>query len=92
MQAQGGPVRSRRERCKRPNPYNQSRHYRKQSKHQGRQKPKQEPRNERSSCQSPRQSRNSRQQDRQVTNGTPASRRTASLEVLIGDVKNMRKN
>ncbi|GFY64995.1 hypothetical protein TNIN_407151, partial [Trichonephila inaurata madagascariensis] len=41
---------------------------------------------------SQRQSRNSRQQDRQETNGTPANRRIAPLEVLIGDVKDRKKN
>ncbi|GFX21595.1 casein kinase I isoform alpha [Trichonephila clavipes] len=46
--------------------------------------------NGRSSRQSPRQSRNSRQRDRLETNG--ANRRTASLEILIGDVKDRRKN
>ncbi|GFY74459.1 hypothetical protein TNIN_408141, partial [Trichonephila inaurata madagascariensis] len=52
MQDQGGTVRSRGERYKRSSPYNQSRHYRQQSKHQS--KPEQEPRNGRSSRQSPR--------------------------------------
>ncbi|GFS60852.1 hypothetical protein TNIN_83931 [Trichonephila inaurata madagascariensis] len=83
---------SRVERFKKPSPYNQSRHYRQQFKHQGRQKPEQNPRNGRSSRHSPGQSRSFRQQDRQETNGRPASRRTASLEVLIGDVKDMGKH
>ncbi|GFY65630.1 uncharacterized protein TNIN_223731 [Trichonephila inaurata madagascariensis] len=56
MQVQGGPFRSIGERFKKPSPYNQSRHYRQQSKHQGRHQPEQEPRNGRSSSQSLRKS------------------------------------
>ncbi|GFS59246.1 hypothetical protein TNIN_240621 [Trichonephila inaurata madagascariensis] len=81
MQAQGGPVRSRRQWFQKPSQYRQK------SKHQGRQEPEQEPRNRRSSRQSPRRCQNSRQhfrqQGHQEMNGRPASRRTASLEVLI---------
>ncbi|GFY04174.1 hypothetical protein TNCV_1199521 [Trichonephila clavipes] len=78
--AQGGPVRSRRER------FQKSSQYRHKSKHQGRQEPEQEPRNRRSSHPSPRRCRNSRQQERQEMSGRPASRRTASLKALVGDV------
>ncbi|GFW39606.1 hypothetical protein TNCV_3187771 [Trichonephila clavipes] len=58
MQVEEGPVRCRGERFKKPSPYNQSRHYMLQFKHQGHQKPDQDPRNVRSSC--PGQSRESR--------------------------------
>ncbi|GFV33774.1 hypothetical protein TNCV_4568891 [Trichonephila clavipes] len=92
VQVQGGPVRSRGKGLKRPSPYNQSRHYRQQSKHQGCQKPGKDPRNGRSNRHSPGQSRSSRQQIRQEANGRPASRRTASLEVLIGGVMDRRKH
>ncbi|GFY74276.1 hypothetical protein TNIN_475221, partial [Trichonephila inaurata madagascariensis] len=91
-----GPVRSRGELFKRPSPYNQSRHYRQESKYQCGQQPEQDPRKGRSSrhsqAQSQRSRQYSRQQDRLETNRSPASRMTASLEVLIGDVKDRRKH
>ncbi|GFX77398.1 hypothetical protein TNCV_2955961 [Trichonephila clavipes] len=89
MQAQGGPDWSRGERFQKLSPYRQQsqRQYRQQSQRQGREK--QEPRNGRSSRQSPVRDRNSRQQE---TNGRAASRRTASLEVLLGDVNDGRNH
>ncbi|GFX14065.1 hypothetical protein TNCV_612701 [Trichonephila clavipes] len=91
VQVQGGPVWFRGELFKRPSPYNHSRHSRQESKYQGQQQSQQNQKNGRSSHHSTGQSRHFRQPDRQETNGSSTNRRTALLEVLIGDVKDRRK-
>ncbi|GFX03399.1 hypothetical protein TNCV_4634111 [Trichonephila clavipes] len=87
VQAQGGPVRYRREPFRRSIPYNQRGH----SKQQGRQQPELSQRNGRSSPNIPGQSQHSRQQDRQEPNGISTSRKSESLEVHIGNVKERSK-
>ncbi|GFV35918.1 hypothetical protein TNCV_2866771 [Trichonephila clavipes] len=82
----GGPQRKRSKGPERQNPS-----YRHESRRQIPQEPEQEPRIGRSSRQTPRRGRGSRHQERQEISGRSASRRAASLEVLVGDVNDKRK-
>ncbi|GFU15192.1 hypothetical protein TNCV_4559051 [Trichonephila clavipes] len=87
-QDQGGPVQSRN-----PDPTAKSTDTCSSSTRWSSQEQEQEqkPRSGRSSRQSSRRSRGAEQQQRQEMGGKSISRRTASLEVLVGDVSNKKK-
>ncbi|GFS35931.1 hypothetical protein TNIN_100671 [Trichonephila inaurata madagascariensis] len=87
MHDQEGPVRSRGSRFQEPRPYNKDPSYKQQSRRQSPQEKEQEPRSEQLSRQNPQRGL----QERQEMTGKSTSRRTASLEVLLGDVKYKRK-
>ncbi|GFY23769.1 uncharacterized protein TNCV_1630511 [Trichonephila clavipes] len=83
IQDQGGPVRSKGRRYQDYKPYTKDQGYKQLSTSQSRQEPKRG----RSSCQNSR-SRGAQQQQRQEMGGKSTSRRTESLEVLVGDISN----
>ncbi|GFY52185.1 DDE_Tnp_1_7 domain-containing protein [Trichonephila inaurata madagascariensis] len=92
MQDQWGPVRSRGKRFQEPRPYSKKNpNYKQQTRCQSRLEKEQELRSRQSSRQCPRRGRGSRRQERQEMRGKSTSRKTASLEVLVGDVSDKKK-